>query len=49
MTFSDGSHGQPPCEGYFEGSTCVERKSAQDAPKCARQAAALARAILQQT
>lgn len=49
VTFADGSHGQPPCEGYFEGSVCVKRKATEDAPKRARQAAAAARAILQQS
>lgn len=45
ITFPDGSHGQPTCEGKFEGSACVERKSSGDAPKRARQAAATARTL----
>ncbi len=47
VTFPDGSHGQPPCEGKFRGGECVERRSCGDVARLARQAAASARALLQ--
>ena len=46
VTFPDGSHGQPTCEGKFKGGQCTERKSSGEAPKLARQAAAKARGVV---
>ena len=47
VTFADGSHGHPRCEGQFEGVECVKRCAPGDIVKRARQTAARARAILQ--
>ena len=36
ITFSDGSHGNPKQEGYFEGTRLVQRDYVNDALKKAR-------------
>ena len=48
ITFPNGTHGQPRCEGKFEGDVCVERCKAGEAIKRARQSAANARSKAQQ-
>ena len=48
VTFADGSHGRPRCEGQFEGVECVKRCSTAEMVKRARQSAAKARTVVQQ-
>ena len=48
VTFADGSHGRPRCEGQFEGVECVRRCSTTEMVKRARQSAAKARTVVQQ-
>ena len=38
VTFGDGTHGRPRCEGFFEGSRLIRRELSTEAVKKARQA-----------
>merc|ERR1712076_70161 len=49
LTFSDGTHGLPRNEGYFEGSKLIERKKGQDTQSAVRNAILAAERARNQT
>ena len=46
ITFSDGTHGIPRTEGFFDGNKLTSRENCGDVVESARQAAEMARKIV---
>ena len=48
ITYPDGSHGAPRCEGVFDGDVCVRRCDSSEAVRRAKLAQTTARSLSEQ-